>query len=690
MSKRICVIQDDLKDCGISCLLTIIRYYHGDVPKEYLRELTKTTKDGVTAFYLMKAAQELGFTTQALEGDLRLLQDNDFPLIAHTIINNSYQHFVVIYEVRKNKVIIADPSKGIKKITIDEWNNISTNKYFIFKPIKRIPRIDNNNKKIFNTLFSFIKEYRSLFITIIVLSLIFTILSIITSYNFKLLMDDVSIRNKDNLKSILIILIMFGLIKNITNLFRNKLINFINNHLERLLVKDVYSHIIYLPYLYYKTRTCGDIITRINDVANIKDLIGKIFLTLFVDLVLMIFVLIVLFTINFKLTVMVIATSFIYCLVIVIYNRQIHKYLVESYEEASSVNSYMVETISSIETIKGLNIEEKVCNKLGIKYNKLVNVNKKISNILYNEEFFKETIYYIGNILILYVGIMLVIDQKIGITTLLTYINLFTYYLEPVRNITDLSLNFKNSLLSIKRVMELYSVSKEKFLISEKTYNHALNGDIRFENVTYSYNGIRNTLEDINLEIKAGTKILICGDSGSGKSTLVKLLMKYMTDYEGQIYLDNRELSLYELSDIREKICYVSQNEVLFTDSIYNNIVLNRSITYNEFLSVVKNMKVHEIGLKLPLKYDTLIEENGFNLSGGERQRIVLARTLLKKADIYIFDEALNAIDIRRERVILKNLFKLLSKKTVIVISHRFNNEDLFDEKFKIGDCHEC
>lgn len=685
MSKRICVIQDDLKDCGISCLLTIIRYYHGDVSKEYLRELTKTTKDGVNAYYLIKAAQELGFNTKALKGDISLLNKDDYPLIAHTIINNSYQHFVVVYEIKNNKVIVADPSKGMCKFTLDEWNNISTNKYFIFKPIKKIPKF-NNNKRIINILFSFFYKYRLLITTIIVISLIFTILSIITTYNFKILMDEINLFNKDNYVIILIVLVIFGLIKNLANLFRNKLINFINNKLDKILVNDIYSHIIYLPYLYYKTRTCGDIITRINDISNIKDFIGKVFLTLFVDLMLMIFVLIVLFSINVKLTIITILISIIYCIIIIIYNKIIHKYVKESYNEASNVNSYLVETVNSIDTIKGLNIEEYVCNKLSIKYNRLINVNKKIGNIVYNEDFFKESIFYLGNLIILYLGIMMVLDKVISLTTLFTYMNLFSYYLDPIRSIMDLSFNLKSSILSIKRIMELYSISKERFLISEKSINNSLIGNIRFDNVSYSYNGIKNILNNFNLNIKAGNRVLICGDSGNGKSTLVKLLLKYMTDYEGKIYIDNRELSSYELKDIRERICYVSQSETLFTDTIYNNISLERDISYEEFLNLCYLMKINDFVDKFPLKYDSLIEENGFNLSGGERQRIILARTLLKKADIYVFDEALNAIDIKRERIILKNIFQILNNKTIIVVSHRFNNEDLFNQKVIIGD----
>ena len=166
----------------------------------------------------------------------------------------------------------------------------------------------------------------------------------------------------------------------------------------------------------------------------------------------------------------------------------------------------------------------------------------------------------------------------------------------------------------------------------------------------------------------------------------MKLLVKYYDGYRGVIELDGYNLQTFNLFDIRNKICYVSQKENLFTDSIYNNIVLNRNISYDTFLDICKLTFVKELVESKSLNYNYLLEENGFNLSGGERQKIILARTLLQQADIYIFDEALNAIDIKKERLILKNIFNLLKDKTVIVVSHRFNNNDLFDKKILLNE----
>ena len=689
MNKVNLVRQDDLKDCGICSLLMIIRYYHGNVPKEYLRELTKTSNDGVSAYYLVKAAQELGFSTKAVKGEITLLNKSDFPIIAHTIINKSYQHFVVLYGIKNNKIIIADPSFGIKKMSFDEWNYVSTKKYLIFKPLKKIPEI-SSNKEIIKVIYTFLYEHKTIFINIFLLSFIYAILNIIASYNFKLFMQGTIISNILNIKKIFIFLIVIGLIKNITDLFRNRLINNINNLMDRLLIKKIYSHIISLPYLYYKNRTCGDIITRINDITNIKDFIGQIFMALFVDLLLSVLAFIMLFRINNQLTLWAILVAILYAIVILIYNKIIYPWLQKSYDNASKVNSYLVETINAIDTIKGLAIEEKVISNLESKYNKYTGINKKIGYMIYYQTFFKELINYIGVTIIIYLGICLIKENKLLITDLITYVAILSYFLEPIKNIFDLSYNFKTTILSLKRVIELYNVSQEKKEVSHKLLENNLKGEIELKNVSFSYNGINNILNKVSFKINAGDKVLLIGESGSGKSTLVKIINQFYSDYQGIVYLDNRDLKEYDLLDIRNRICYVSQNEMLFTDTLYNNIDLYNKEKYDYFLKINQLTCVNEIVNRLPLGYDTLIEENGFNLSGGEKQRIFLARALLKEADIYIFDEALSAIDIKRERVIIKNMFDYLKDKTVIVVSHRFNNEDLFNKKINIEVINEC
>ena len=211
---------------------------------------------------------------------------------------------------------------------------------------------------------------------------------------------------------------------------------------------------------------------------------------------------------------------------------------------------------------------------------------------------------------------------------------------------------------------------------------------IDLENIHYTYNGKDEVLKNVNLTLMKGERILIYGLSGSGKSTLARLLTGVLNTAQGKIKINDIELINYSLDCLRNNICYVSQNEQLFTASIYENVCLtdngDTETSSNQFLKVCQLCKVDEIAAKSPLAYQLPLEENGFNISGGERQRIILARALLKNAKCYIFDESMNEIDIHREREILKALFQEYPNKIFIMISHRYHNSDLFYQKYQL------
>ncbi len=685
MKDKYLVRQDDMTDCGISCLLSIIRYYNGNVSKEYLRDLSNTTKDGVSAYNLIVAAKEIGFQSYGLNGGVADIENNSLPMIAHVLIEEKYNHFVVIYSInRRNRVItLMDPSVGYKKISFDEWQKISTNNYIYFKPNKVIPKYSEDNK-VSLLIKDFIYQYKTPLVFIFAYSLIYIFLNVITSYEFKVLLNDKTYDITSKSLTILFILIIFIFIKKLLNLFRNNLVSYLNCFLDRMLVGESFSHIINLPYLYYKNRTTGDVLTRINDLTNVKEFISQVFISLFVDLILVIFVLFFLFKINVLLTILSIVMIGIYSLISIINSKNLTYKIKNYYHESSKTNSYMNEVISNIDTIKGMNIEKYVIGNLKIK-NQKQNIYNHILISCFNKEFFvKDFIYDLFMIIILYIGIKNVINNNMDIATLITFTSLLNYFTEPIKNIVNLNLLYQNAKESLRRIEELFLIPKEEKKMNTKFMIDSFKGDILFKNVSYSYNDLDKVIDKVNLEIKGHEKIFIYGDSGNGKSTLVKLLTKYLNGYKGKIYIDNIELSNISLYDIRNKICYVSQKEGLFSDTIYNNITLDKEISYKEFIKVCEATLVNEIVDDNKDGYNYLLEENGFNLSGGERQRIILARSLLKQADIYIFDESLNAIDVDRERKILKNIFKYLKNKTIIVISHHFDNSDLFDKKIKV------
>ena len=682
MSDKYCVLQDDLKDCGVCSLLSIIKYYHGDISKEYLREMTMTTKEGVSALNLLRASRELGFEAYGIKGKLNDLNEKILPVIAHVIIDNKFPHFVVIYKInyQKNQLLIMDPAIGFIKYSFTDFIKISTNYFLIMKPRIMIPKLVSDNNY-YKNVKNIIINYKSVFITIILVSIIYMIINIVESYQFKLLYEN----NGNAIKTIFYVLLLFLVIKLIFNYLRNNLINLFNIILDKVLVKDAFYHIINLPYLYYRNHTNGDLLTRINDLSNVKDLLSNMFVSVFVDLSLAIIILIVMINISPKLSLITITSLLLYGLVVFINSKSMKKVIRKNYQNSSLVNNYLVESLSSFETIKNLSIQKYVYKKFIEKYNAYHDDLKYLIRRINYEELFKNVFLSIGNLLIVYLGVLKLNNNHFTLSSLITYMSISNYLIDPIRNILNLHLKYQNFKESISRIKELYNIPKEK----ENTNNQIdyLKGSILVNNLTYSYNGIDNIISNISFEIMEGDKVLIYGNSGSGKSTLVKLLIKYLdNNYHGEIRVGGYDLSKIDLFSLRNNICYTSQNEYLYTDSVYENITLGKKIKYNNFLDVASNLFIDEIVKNSSLGYNYIIENNGENISGGERKRIIIARTIFQRANIYIYDESFSEIDIERERKILLYLFKIYPQKTFIIISHRFSNEDLFNKKIKVGD----
>ncbi len=680
MKKKLIVKQNGSKDCGASALLSIIRYYDGNISLEKLIDITDTTKNGTSFLKMQTAMNSLGFESIGYKVNNINNLDKFTPFIAQ-IISKNYMHFVVVYQIRKNDIIIMDPAVGKRIISKKEWELLWTKNILVFKPLKKIPYI-KDNKYIYNCIKNLIINNKKIIIQIVLLSIICTIFSCIYSFNLKVLIDKVMNTDINNLINVTLIFILVLLTKTVSNLIRNHLLVYLNQKLDITLVLNTFKHILLLPYNYYKTKTTGEVISRINDLSYVKNMISKLTLTVFLDLLLFITGGILLFLINSSLFFISVLIIIIYIIIIIIFRPLKKNKIIEIQENTATVNSHMIENISGVETIKGLNIEKKIIKKFEYIYSKTLN-NVLSYNIISNYEMFlKETIELLGLILINYLGIKLIMNNNLTMGSLLTFNSLVVYFINPIKNIIDLDNDYLYAMNSLKRANSIYDIEP---LNLEKRNIYNINGAIEFKNVNFSYNNIDNILNNVNLKINNNEKVLIIGPSGSGKSTLLKLIYKYYKLERNKIFINNIDINDYEIADIRANISLISQKETIWTDSIKNNILLEQKINYEKFLKVSSYLYVNKIIENKLLGYDSLLEENGCNLSGGERQRIILARTILSSKKIILIDEGLSEIDINLERKILKNLFNNFKNKTFIIISHRMNNMDLYDKVIKIN-----
>ena len=338
----------------------------------------------------------------------------------------------------------------------------------------------------------------------------------------------------------------------------------------------------------------------------------------------------------------------------------------------------MIESISGFETVKGMHIESNIKNKFEKKYVKYLKDVFKFQDLFFLQNLFKEIIDNIGFIIITLIGCLLVINDNMNIGRLLTFTSLLIYFLEPIKNIINLDTMIKEAKNALKRILDITTYEEEQ----KGLVGNFSNGDIEFRDLDFSFNDRDYILKKINLKIKKGSKVMVIGKSGSGKSTLFKILMRFYKSKNNKVFINDIDLNNYDINTLNNNILYLGQNEILFNDTMYNNLVFGNSKSFN-VLDVSKMCFVDEL-LDSNLGYNMMIEENGFNLSGGEKQRIVLARALLKKFNILIIDEGLSQVDVNMERKILKNVFDKYKDKTIIFISHRLDNLDLFDNLVKI------
>jgi len=675
------VLQDGIKECGCACLLSIIRYYKGNVLLERLLELTKTDKDGTNFYNISQAGQELGLMSKGYKVDeIEKLENISMPYISQIVINNM-KHFVVVYKIKNGVITIMDPAKGMVKMKLFDFEKLWTGYILLMEPYKKLPIYKEDNY-ILEMIMKIILNNKQIVGNLLGLTLLVTISTCVFSYYFQVAIDNINYQDKFNLVVVTVIFIIILFIKEILEYLRNNLLFYLNEKIDLSIISTTIKKIIFLPYNYYKNKTTGEIISRVNDLFYIKNVISKLILVICLDLLLAMGVFLILFSINMRMTLLLLVIVIIYILIFLVFRPSVRNMTDITQEDSALVNSLLVETIQGYEMVKGLNLEHNFNKKINKLYLKWIDNNISFMKLLNDQEMLKDLFEKVIILLITYLGISYVMDESMTVGSLITFNTLLYYFIGPIREGVDIYKDFYYVKNSIRRVNSLVGYQYENM---DALSGLEINGNIIINKLCFGYNGVKNIISNLSLEIKDQEKVLLLGPTGTGKSTLLKILYKYYLIYRDMVYINGYDINDFSLKDIRDNMVYISQNEMLYTDTVRNNILLERNISMKDFLEVCEITHVDDIIKDKLLTYDYVLEENGANLSGGQKQRIVLARSLIKTSKILLIDEGLNEIDIDLERKILKKIFERYRHKTMIIISHRKENMDLYDKVININ-----
>ena len=346
-------------------------------------------------------------------------------------------------------------------------------------------------------------------------------------------------------------------IKLIAEYIRNSILIHLNKKIDYSIITTTIRKIILLPYNYYKNKPTGEIIARINDLFHIKNVISKIITNIFLDIILSLFSLYILFTINKNMTIILFIIIIIYFLTFILYKSKEETITNNLQESNAKVNSLLTESIIGYETIKGLHLENTFINKINVKYQNLINNHRLLSLIIINENLVKELTEGIIILYVTFFGITYILNETLTLGNLITYNTLLMYFISPIRNSLDFYKELYYVRNSIKRINNLLNYKYESI---DKESNLKINGRINFKNFTFGYNKQNIILKNITLDVKERSKVLLLGQSGSGKSTILKILYRYYNPEKNSIFIDNKDLIDYELQDIRKNIVYVAQN----------------------------------------------------------------------------------------------------------------------------------
>lgn len=661
MKKNLVVVQEEISDCGVCSLLSIIRYYGGNENLENLRIDSLTTKEGVNAYNLIECAKKYGFDAKGIKSSIN---EVSIPCIAHININESLSHFIVIYQVTDSYVLAMDPAKGFSKVSLSNFNSLSSNifielvpKYkFSYKKIKKTAEIKFN---------SMIKKYKHSLLKIIILNIMFIILTIISSSYIEIL------DHKEKFLILSIFFILVNILINIISYLIDSSVLILNNKINKNLLYEFLSHVFKLPLKYIHMKDKNEIIKRVEEIEIINNLMANTIINSLLNIMVIISIVIIesfLFIFNLIPIIILFILSF---LITILSLKKIKSLINESIVNSTNYKSCLINYISNINSIYHSNSTDTYLNILNNRLNDYLNIdlnsNKYLSKIKLLKSSVSTTFILLTNLILLY----FVINNNLSITLIIIFNYLNNILSNTIDNLTNLIPSFYYYKSISNKVNEFYNIEEldNNKLVSNNNY------DIEINNLSYEYNEFNKPINNLSLSIKSGDKILINGSSGCGKSTLFKILTNEYSDYKGTIKLGNNSLKNLSFNKIMDIVYYSSQDESIFIDTIKNNITMHKEYSEEEINKVISITELSSILDKKSFGINTFLYGGGEELSGGERQLILVARALMSSNNIIILDESLSEINEDLEDRIINNIIEQYQNKTLIYVSHR-NNKD--------------
>lgn len=667
------VAQVDEADCGVAALAMILKHFKSNVSLAKLRLMARTTKEGTTAFGLARAAEQMGIEVDAYQADLDFLrkQQPKFPAIVH-VIKAGLLHYYVVFKFDQDFVYIADPDPQVKvkRMSVAEFEQQWSGVCLFFNLTDQY-QPQQQSEPTFGMVFKSLLNYKRLIAQVVSVAILMTLISVVGSYYLQLLIDTIIPRQTLNLLSVITIgLLGVYLLNAFFNYGRDLWLTKLDQRLSAQIGLKYIQHVYRLPMDFFTTRKTGEITSRFSDINKIIDALSSTVISIFLDVGMMVIIGSFLFISNrllFGITMLMLP---LFILVIYLFNQKFVELNEAQMEQNAKVSSSIIEDLHGIETLKVLQLESNRYDKVATEFNDFLQKNLAYVKSSSRQNSIKIWLQSALTTIILFAGARLVINHQLSLGALMAYNTLLGFFVTPLQNVISLQVKIQQARVANRRLNEVLVVDSEPDEQNSSVTN--LTGRIELADVHYAYSYADEILNGINLKLNANSKLAIVGKSGSGKSTLMKLLANFYQPTEGTIRFDDLEITDLNLQLIRQTVHYLPQTAHLFAGSIRDNLLMgtHQSVSQSLLDWACQQAMIYDDIQKMPLKYDTKLDETASVLSGGQKQRLAIARSLLSPAKVIIFDESTSALDVLTEKKLIDNLLQM-QERTLIFVAHR-------------------
>ena len=666
-------------DATLACFQMLSKHLEMPFRKEVVRRILtdQIKRQGSISFQVCAYLSELiGLKSQLV--DVPAVSINRIPTPALIRYRDS---FAVLYAVDGKTVVLGLPSQGIincqisqlvEELETDDANLQPQVRVLLLSATKETPK----ERFGLSWFVPYLSRYRRVLIEVFIASFFVQLAALANPLVIQLIIDKVIVQNSISTLNILgVLLLAVGVFEAVLTTLRTYLFVDTTNRIDMSLGSQIIDHLLRLPLRYFDKRPVGELSTRINELENIRQFLTGTALTVVLDALFSVVYIVVMLFYSWQLTLVGLGTIPLFVVVTLVAAPTVSRQLRTKAERNAETQSYLVEVMSGIQTVKAQNIELRSRFSWQKKYAKFVAAGFKtvLTSTLANST--SQFLSKLSSLLVLWVGSYLVLKGELTLGELIAFRIISSYVTTPILRLAQIWQNFQETGLSLERLSDIVDTPQEAEIDRNNIPLPAVSGAVKYENVSFRFAASGPLqLSNVSVEFAPGKFVGIVGQSGSGKSTMMKLLLRLYDAESGRILVDGYDIAKVELYSLRRQIGVVPQDTLLFDGTVQENIALtNPDATTEEIIEAAQIAVAHEFIMTLPNGYNTRVGERGSALSGGQRQRIAIARSVLQRPKILVLDEATSALDYPTERQICLNLARAFKGNTVFFITHRLN-----------------